>query len=686
MRRSEAHRAYNQLPRNQQQAEITRIKHFLDVAEQNDISLRPGYAPDIFVGRENVSKLRVWKRRKIRKVMKAMHEESNHENTEFVEQEKLRQWANTNPSSPIQLFWEAVGHDMLQTPSLIKRNKNGDEQSFLLNNILSIPDDVKEKLDPEAVDRLSKRKEFWNRYGITSGPQLQSSLETNFKRKEVALDERLPVEMKWLKATYPQDFEFLQNLQREHNYKIELIKCSQSPEAVLSSIRDVALASQEKFVSTWLHDFIVNDHAPIMLESDKKLLKETLDLQKIGAERKRQKGKFLIGDLSEVLAEETYERLMNLDNSLDLVRNFIPLYMSIDVDNEHDDPTTRENIRSKIKSINEKFTAELNKEYALKRLHFDDSGSISKKSLEVLKTTLLVGAGAEILERLLHLPDVAKGIAASSDDVLNELASLYALNAIGISWKELLIKRGKFLLPTLGVAVAMAFTVEKAREINERLAGSQFMTSAVLLSAATIVLSTIYFGKNYNKLAKEGKLRDHFPIVSKNELEEIKNESTESEQLTTENVWNNIEKILRKNGEADGSVTEKRAMFERFAKGKGYQQLIEQLQNPSKADTIKNALKEAIGINPSTLGIAIAAFSAPFIGAAFAPIFLPVPILYAIAGSFEGIVGVSTAVAYKRLWFPYSWRRYVNKKINNFEENKKSNKEVLEESPIQRRG
>jgi len=670
----EKKRDFNSLSREEQEIELERALYLLQIAEEAEIKITPrdvaiflGYEDEKSISRiSNLIKEKLpfvkGRKEKFEAVISHIHEKALFENEEFDESKRFSQWLEQFSPSELanaQLFSDRISDPMAETPILIIQKEDGTLATFELSKLLNFSEEQLAKL-PENIKRdLEARREFWQKYGITSGPELKSFLERNFKKIEFKKD---VIEFEWLKAVYPKDYEFLENL-KKRGAEISLVVCQRSPEEVLKAIRYIAVESQHKFVSTWLPAMVRKGTEPVILKKDVEALKKeyserlrTLQEIKIQSEFRR----LLIEKLwGEELAQKT-----DFSESIEKIAGFIPFFMSIEVKGGD---LSVEDIQ-RIREINQKFDKDIGNEYALRKLLFDDANNTSEHAQNIIKAMTIIGPTAHILEHFGNLPGLAKFLAASADDIMSEWAEILALLGAGVTWKEIK-NRFKVLGPAFPVAFFLAGIVEPAREkLNERIAGTIFSLAAVFLSAVTCVLSVKMFAENYLKLAREGKIPEHPPTINKSAIEKIRKIlETLTAPVTKEDIWKAIEETLRELGEDEESIQEKEKLFSKFAQSKTFEEIFEALKEPSILEKYLKGLKEAAGINPARFGIAVGALSAGIFGFLAGPVFLRKPLLYALAGSYESVAGVSSLIGYKMV-FPLRWRCYVLKKIKEAKE------------------
>ncbi|MDP3244553.1 MAG: hypothetical protein Q8M83_02740 [bacterium] len=159
-----------------------------------------------------------------------------------------------------------------------------------------------------------------------------------------------------------------------------------------------------------------------------------------------------------------------------------------------------------------KFMEALNKDFfdlsidwIVHRVIADNAHERTKVAQTIIKSLLFIGPITHVLE--IYVRGIGKVFAASADDILSEVAELFALRGSGFSWKTLAL-RGRILIPVFILATYLAFRVEHYIELDRyAFAGLLFGLSAVMLSLTTAIQSIfIYFG-SIKKLALEKKIK-----------------------------------------------------------------------------------------------------------------------------------------------------------------------------------
>jgi hypothetical protein len=139
------------------------------------------------------------------------------------------------------------------------------------------------------------------------------------------------------------------------------------------------------------------------------------------------------------------------------------------------------------------------------RVMFDNAHTRTEIAQSILKALLIVGPIAHGLEHVLS--GLGKVFAASADDVLSEVAELFALRGSGFTWRQL-ASRSYILVPVFVLATYGAFQVDTLiHEGRVAEAGVVFGLSAVALSLTTALQSIGLYRRLFVALVQQGKLR-----------------------------------------------------------------------------------------------------------------------------------------------------------------------------------
>lgn len=243
-----------------------------------------------------------------------------------------------------------------------------------------------------------------------------------------------------------------------------------TPENILKAIHTISVYSQHNYIVTWLPTLLRDKHHPLFTEADHLRAAEhgeNLDeaVKTILADRLRFKRLVLIDEENIGIAPEERRLMTELSE----------LLYPIAVD------------------------------YSVFRVIADNARERTKIAQTIIKTLLVIGPLAHILEK--YISGLGKLFAASADDLLGESAELMALRGSGFSWKEL-VRRGRILIPVFALATWGAFSVEGFLVRGQIiLAGVVFGLSAVALSLTTAIQSFFMYRKNLKQLVREKKVK-----------------------------------------------------------------------------------------------------------------------------------------------------------------------------------
>jgi hypothetical protein len=652
---------FDALAPEQQDHEVSRALTLIEAAETSDIKLS---AQDIamILGYEEPSRVRGLME-KVREKTPGLHsrrerfsaaiddiqEKAQWGNQERDQQAAAGQWfADLSPdqASSIHLHINGAGPEALQSLGL----STGGEppQTFEVSRMMTLPEDIKQALSPEEQQFLESRQQFWHSLKVETGPAAERFLEDHFERVKIDLNGEVPPEMEWLLSEQGGIKEIIQQLQAS-GAEVTLLKCRETPDSVLDAIRHVAVKSQHKFVTTWLPQLLGKDAQPKVLESDRESVREGYRRLQTATDKLVPDGSFRHALVTELFSQKETEDL-DFDRSIQLIQAFGHNVLALQASGE---PTLEQ--AGQIEEINDVLANGLGREYARRRLTADDAARSSEGARAIIKTLAVLGPTVEVMENYLHIGGIAKMLAASGDDVLSEAAELSALKGAGMNREELM-KRVKILAPAAILAMGTASLVDKVgKTVNQRVAGTMFSSAAVMLSAATGVLSVKYFADQYRMVAEEGKLPDRVaidPAVAER-LGQL-----ETESISTDELVATIEEALEAAGSTGLEHEEVMQQIREMAQAQPVQQIVEACQSPSARERYRAGLKEAMGVNPARLGLTVGTYSAPAMGALLGPVFLRNPMLYALAGSYETICGAASMWIYDKT-FDLRWNRFI---------------------------
>lgn len=242
-----------------------------------------------------------------------------------------------------------------------------------------------------------------------------------------------------------------------------------SSSTILEAVRTVSVHTQHRLISPWLRPLLLHNIAPVFTEQDYAMAKahgEDLDahIDSLRASRAELKVFVFIQQRKHVPTPDDVRLIEQLNVAL------MPAAL----------------------------------EYAVNRIEFDNANERTEVAQAILKAMLLIGPVAHVFEQITH--GVGKIIAASTDDLLSEVAELSALHGSGFTWKQLL-GRSKILIPVFLLATYGAYSVEDFILRGEFvLGGLIFGLSAVALSLTTGIQSVKMYKQCVDDAVHDGKL------------------------------------------------------------------------------------------------------------------------------------------------------------------------------------
>ncbi|MCC7357704.1 hypothetical protein IT408_04355 [Candidatus Uhrbacteria bacterium] len=286
---------------------------------------------------------------------------------------------------------------------------------------------------------------------------------------ELTVAELVPLEIRYALALRPMRFEIFRKLLDE-GYGIGVRVVEKTPERVLHAVDRISRYTQHNTILPWLEILLREEKIPIFttseLESAEKAGVFLYEEIKIILEKRFEFRKIVIVDLHNHGVGDEQRRFMQEVNE-----DIFPL--AIDA--------------------------------IVHRVMFDNAHSRTAVAQTIIKSLIFIGPCAHALEHVLS--GLGKVFAASADDILAEVAELFALRGSGFTWRQLAI-RGKILIPVFILATIGAFQVEPMiRAGHVGLAGVVFGLSAVALSLTTAVQSIFLYKHSYESLVRENKLQ-----------------------------------------------------------------------------------------------------------------------------------------------------------------------------------
>lgn len=286
---------------------------------------------------------------------------------------------------------------------------------------------------------------------------------------ELAVADDLPLELRYVLAVRPSRFETFRKL-LESGYGIGVRTVDKTPERVLLAVDRISRETQENTVIPWLEVLLRREELPVFSADE--------------LERAERHGVNLYQEAKAIL-EERFE---------------FKKIVLIDLHNRC------------IGSAEQQLMHEVNEDLfplaidtILHRVVFDNAHTRTEVAQSIIKALVVIGPIAHALEHVLS--GLGKIFAASADDLLSEVAELFALRGSGFTWRQLM-RRSRILIPVFVLATYGAFQVEPLIHSGSvAWAGAVFGLSAVALSLTTAIQSIGMYRQSYARLVSNGKLR-----------------------------------------------------------------------------------------------------------------------------------------------------------------------------------
>lgn len=299
-----------------------------------------------------------------------------------------------------------------------------------------------------------------------TGPDMYDVTVLTTPAKLVAAD-ALPIEIRYVLAVRPSRIDTFRAL-LEDGYGIGVRSVEKTPERVLTAVDRISRMTQANTILPWLPRLLRDAELPVWtVEELERAEKSGVNLYEetkvILAERFEFKKIVLVDLHNRCIGTQTQEVMREVNNDL------YPL--AIDT--------------------------------IVHRVIFDNAHTRTEVAQSIIKALLLVGPIAHLLEHVLS--GLGKIFAASMDDLLSEVAELFALRGSGFTWRQLL-RRSRILIPVFALATYGAFQIEPLiRSGRIATAGVVFGLSAVALSLTTALQSIGMYRQAYIRLVNEGK-------------------------------------------------------------------------------------------------------------------------------------------------------------------------------------
>ncbi|APR96369.1 hypothetical protein PATSB16_30310 [Pandoraea thiooxydans] len=647
-------------------ADVAPTLALLDAAERadtklsaRDVSTLLGYEP-LLPWRRVMDGVKRWlpilksRAQKMAKAMTELHQHALWENQARDEQAALHDWlGGLSPTqlASLQIKPHAIGGPAwMQRWTLVAQGASDGEAcvSFDAGYLPSLPDSMRSRLPVQVRAPLDAQAQFLAQLGIENGPQAAEFFNQHFDVIELDPQKKLPAEIAKLingdpalQAAYAQA--------QADGGTLSLIKCKQTPEAVLDAIRQIAEQSQHKFVSTWLRGLVISDTDPKILQADFDRMVKSYNEQMDAVQHKVDENSFR----GQVLgAQKTVALLGDMDfaGAIDLIRSFSTQTLHVTAADGGAAGTPD------LTLLNAALEQNFGRQHAYRRFVTDDANRASEGARAIINALVGMTFLVKGVEQLLHLNSIARSIAAIGDDAAAESAEISALRGAGMTDKELRDRLWK-IAPAGVVAAIISNTIDLAvKHFGNRVGGALYSASAVLLSAVTGLMSVKYFADHYRQLESEGKVPGYIALdaTMRRNLDALGQVDLPKEQMIAA-----VDDALAR---ADAEPGVREAVGD-YLRELDSADLVGSLLSHSRPSSWGGrwlaGLKEATGINPARLGLTLGTYSSPLMGFAFGPYFLHNPWLYAAAGSFETIVGAVSIWAYN-LSFDLRWSHAVD--------------------------
>ncbi|TAM48910.1 MAG: hypothetical protein EPN57_27255 [Paraburkholderia sp.] len=521
---------------------------------------------------------------------------------------------------------------------------------FNAEHLVEWPAGVIAQLPQDAQAMLAARQKMLSALNIESGPEAAAFVEEHFEQQRFDLNDAAPQEVARLVELHPELAPILHGLQRE-GAQLTFIRSTKTPDAVLDAMRHVANSSQHNFISTWFRDFVEAGVEPTVTDDDLAKVREDNAKSKRVALTKFKDDPFRSA-LATRQHDGALEDALDVRQSIDLIKDFSKGAMSVAV------ASSTGGNEARLDQVNHSLNELFGREYARRRMTFDDANRTSEGAKAIITSLAVLAPVVELLEKGLNLGPVAKAVAAAGDDAAAESAEISALKEAGVSNQELL-QRVAIAGPAAVLSLGMAGSIDEVvKELGDHAGGAMYSTSAVFLSFVTSVLSIQYFAKNYKRLERENKLP---PDLVLDEKTRALLDKVDQEKISKRDLLRIVDQSLEKSGATQEERTVVHARLSRFNQRKLLRALGKEGRLSMRQNPLVAGVKEAVGVNPARLGLMAGTLSSPVVGYALGPWFLHQPVLYAIAGSFETIVGAMSIWAYGRS-FDSRWKRFVRRR------------------------
>lgn len=559
---------------------------------------------------------------KFQKLTEAVQEEVQEFGADRSKRERLSEWfSSLTQDERAQITVGPIFEGMASwMQPLAVRVGDDITRMFNAEHLMDLPPDIVAALPPEKREWLDERRDTWQRLGIETGAQAEKFLATHFEHIQITMNEPLPRELERLCELEPAFPEMLLSLQ-EHGALTYFVKANLTPEPVTDAVRNLA-KSQRAFVSHFLRDLIETGKMPALTPKDFADIAEGHMKAHRKAHKRLTEGSIEAHLVDAELMEELESRL-DFIGSGRLIQNFSSGVMGmVQVGGGPEQHKALERINN---ALHEYF----GNEWANRRIAIDDSNRVGSSVRETLQTLLWVAPAAEISQRILGLDGLAKFIAGSVDNVIEEFkGSLPTITAAGVPKSEINKRMGAFGL-VAAVDALLALKIDDIeREFGPHIAGGAFSLSAVLLPLFTSLYMVFYFAGQYRKLGREGKL------PGGNELSDADRQALDraaSKEGLIDNMSTALDKLEASPEVRDAIVA---------AMTKMDMPLVDanpelNRQNVSRTEARVRGAREVMIVNQAQLAVVIASLTSIATGAAMGRVAIHDGLVEAVLGSAE---------------------------------------------------
>lgn len=590
--------------------QVSRTADLMRVAKDADIKFKlsdaaivvgeeqPTVAGNVWQSIKDATPLLTSRQQKLEKIVAVQHGEALQQDEEFDTYGRLTSWFSSLSGEQRQQV--TVTDTNYGDPYLspLRLTVQGHDTHFELGHHFNFDafGGVGD-LPAAAQERLEDKKTFWQSFGVQNGAALEVFVEDHFDKVPVTFDgEDLPEEIEWLEATDPAAYDKLRTLQQETGHDMHLWRLKKSPDSTIEDVLSVAINSQEKYISTWLHSWVKREHTPVILDSDIQAIREAHAA--VSQSLRNSTSKKLTDYRRAYLMHDLDTRLeadADFDTSLENMQRLRSLVLGVEIAAPCD-----EHQRSILDEANVLLDQELSGERVADRLITDTVLRTSEGIKQVLKVVSMLVPGAYGLEQVpvKAIADSAKAV-GSGDDLVGEVGEIRGLHAQGYKWGELMRRFG-IIIPVAVGAVALGTQIENIGEVtnNLRFAAGLYALTTFITSAATLGLTTYSFAKSYEKLAAQGKLVEQPYLDHETRL---KMHAAIKESDTTEEVTAAVEEFMQAlvdNPDVSEREIQKRARaIEEAARAGKLKQAMVHVA-PTKREAYAAAYQEVFRINP----------------------------------------------------------------------------------------